>query len=158
MSNMELIRVGDRTPPSGFVADLKAFDPDLKIRWSNQDEAWVVYQTVKRNRHCGEWNGSSLYELRDYDAPVLWVRDLNEPDRRVLAQLYSKRAIDAEQRKARMAKRVEKLKKDQDKATYDKFAPSREGLERGAYELRKRGVAGTVAPFYAPKGGWKKEG
>ena len=58
MAKIKMGRVGDRTPPPGFVADLKAFDPDLKIKWSNQDEAWIVFQSVKRNRHCGEWNGS----------------------------------------------------------------------------------------------------
>ena len=158
MPELELVRVGDRTPPSGFVADLKAFDPDLKIRWDNRDEAWVVFQTVKRNRYCGQWNGSSLFELADYDAPVLFVRDMHEPDRRVLAQLYKQRALDDEQRKQRLARRMQQQQQAEDKKAYEKFAPAREGLERGAHELRKRGVAGTMSPFYAPKGGWTKEG
>tara|TARA_Y100001973_G_C5160470_1_gene313230 strand:- start:556 stop:1032 length:477 start_codon:yes stop_codon:yes gene_type:complete len=158
MAKIKMGRVGDRTPPPGFVADLKAFDPDLKIKWSNQDEAWIVFQSVKRNRHCGEWNGSSLYEVASYDAPVLWVNDMREPDRRVLAQLYKQRALDEEQRKERLARRVQKQKEEQDKKLDTKFASAKEGIERGAYELRKRGVAGTVAPFYAPKGGWTKEG
>jgi len=154
MPEMELVRVGDRTPPSGFVADLKAFDPDLSIKWCNQDEAWIVYQSVKRNRHCGEWNGSSLYEVANYEAPVLWVNDMREPDRRVLAQLYNQRALDDKQRKERLAKRVQKQKDEQNKKLDAKFADAKSGIERGAYELRKRGVAGTIAPFYAPSGGW----
>jgi len=141
-------------PPSGFVADLKAFDPDLKIKWCNQDEAWIVYQSVKRNRHCGDWNGSSLYEVAKYDAPVLWVQDMKEPDRRVLAQLYKQRALDNEQRKERLARRVQAQKVEQEKQLDVKFAGAKEGIERDAYELRKRGVAGTIAPFYAPSGGW----
>jgi hypothetical protein len=154
MPELELLRVGDRTPPSGFVADLKAFDPDLKIKWCNQDEAWIVYQSVKRNRHCGDWNGSSLYEVAKYDAPVLWVQDMKEPDRRVLAQLYKQRALDNEQRKERLARRVQAQKVEQEKQLDVKFAGAKEGIERDAYELRKRGVAGTIAPFYAPSGGW----
>jgi hypothetical protein len=150
---MELIRVGDRTPSPGFVADLKAFDPDLKIKWSNPDQAWVVYQTVRRNRNCGEWNESSLFEVRNYDAPVLWLHGMREPDRRVLAKLYEKRALDKAERMQRAKRRVEALKKAENDKLEAKLAPAKEGMMRGAWEMRKSGVAGSIAPVYTPSGG-----
>ena len=153
MPEIELIRVGDRTPPPGFVADLTAFDPDLCIKWSNQDQRWVVFQKVRRNRHCGAWEGQNIYEIKDYDAPVLWIDGMKEPDRRVIEQLFSKRARDRAERLDRLRRKGEAMKKAKDAELSKKFAGSREGSERGAYELRKRGVAGTMAPFYASSGG-----
>ena len=67
MAKIKMGRVGDRTPPPGFLSDLKAFDPDLRIRWSVPDQCWVVYQQVKRKELVGEYQGAMLSQVKMVD-------------------------------------------------------------------------------------------
>tara|TARA_R100001086_G_scaffold51514_2_gene22944 strand:- start:5049 stop:5492 length:444 start_codon:yes stop_codon:yes gene_type:complete len=142
MAKIKMGRVGDRTPPPGFLSDLKAFDPDLRIRWSVPDQCWVVYQQVKRKELVGEYQGAMLSQVKMVDEPVLWVSDFTgEPDRRILEQLFKKRALDRKERLARAKRRAlekKKAKQDETAKKIDTVAPN---IERGFHEIRK-----TVSP------------
>ena len=142
MARIKMGRVGDRTPPPGFLSDLKAFDPDLRIRWSAADQCWVVYQCVKRREIVGEWKGSMLSEVRTVDQPVLWVSDFTgEPDRRILEQLYTKRAQGRKERLERAKRRALEKKKAKEAETARKIEAVGPALEQGHHEIRK-----TVSP------------
>jgi|TARA_Y100000052_G_C2935875_1_gene77362 hypothetical protein len=138
MPKITMGRVGDRTPPSGFLSDLKAFDPDLRIRWDVRDQCWIVFQQVKRSVYCGEYQGARLYDVKLVDEPVLWVSDFTgEPDRRILEQLYKKRARDRTERLARAKMRAQaqaRAKKEETAKKIDSVAPK---LEEGYHNIRK---------------------
>lgn len=142
MRKLKMGRVGDRTPPSGFLADLKSFDPDLRIRWDVKDQCWIVFQQVKRRVFVGEYQGARLYDVKMVDEPVLWVSDFTgEPDRRILEQLYSKRARDKHERLARAKARAEMKRKERQDATAKKIDTVAPKLEEGYHNIRK-----TISP------------
>lgn len=78
------------TPPAAFVKKLRAYDPDLRLRWSPTRECWLIERQIRRSR-C--WYGG---ESRDPDVKQRYLdgyihvgdvppRSLNE---RVLLTLW----------------------------------------------------------------------
>jgi len=153
LADLEVGRVGDRVPPPGFVADLKSFDPSLRIVWDRNEQCWTVVQRVRRSRVVGEMDDGVIREIHDVDRPVLYLSDLTaDPDRRILAQLFKQRLAGKKQRLERAKRRVSEAKQAQEKERSERFEPARKKLEDAAYDLRKNGFGGTVAPVYVPSG------
>ena len=40
-----------KTPPSGFVKDLRAYDPRLRVRWGQASNMWVIEYHLRDPRH-----------------------------------------------------------------------------------------------------------
>ena len=143
--------VGDRVPPSGFVKDLQAFDPDLNVKWSRPEQCWVITQEVRRVRYVGEMDGVHLSETRTEEQPVLFALDCQrEPDNRLLGQLFSQRVRDRQERFARARRTALKNKRAKDEQSYNKTEAAREGMAEGYSALRRQGFAGSVAPVAVP--------
>jgi hypothetical protein len=45
--------------PLWFLRELKAFDPDLRLRWSEQRAMWQLERKVRRGQHPGTFRSDS---------------------------------------------------------------------------------------------------
>jgi hypothetical protein len=147
-------RVGEASVPAGLEADLRAFDPDLRLRWDARDQRWTVVQITRRCRNVGAWRGAELTEVRDVEIVVLALDEGKAPDRRILPHLYDRRGFDRKMRQARILRDLKRQKASKDHRLREAFEPAKENMARGAHELRKKGFGGVSPPFMAPSGGW----
>jgi len=144
-------RVGELSPPPGLVADLKSFDPDLRLVWRAKDQCWTVVQTVRRSRSVGEWGDGVLTEFYEVDRPVLYLTEHEgEPDRRIFPALRRQRAMDRRQRLERAARRAREEKEAKAKRTKEALEPMKERMESAYYGLRSQGFADSVRPSFVP--------
>lgn len=92
-----------RTPPKGFVKKLKSFDKDLRVRWSEEKNKWIIerktpkiglYPPVKWYQLSdGTWTYKILPEKSDlyiqYHDGYAGILYANELDNRIFESLYN---------------------------------------------------------------------
>jgi hypothetical protein len=59
--------------PTWFLRELKAFDPDLRLRWSPRLELWQIERQVKRSVHPGTIRNDGWHDdyIRASDGYIL---------------------------------------------------------------------------------------
>ena len=58
------------TPPEGFVKDLRAYDPALRVRWGEASKTWIIERFIREHRH------PQLYaEMPPRFSRVPWLAD-----------------------------------------------------------------------------------
>ena len=124
LTDLKVGRVGDCVPPPGLVADLKSFDPSLRMLWNRDEQCWTVVQRVRRSRVVGEMDDGAIREVHDVDRPVLYLSDLTgDPDRRIIAQLFRQRLAGKKQRLERAKRRISEAKRPRRKSAASGLSP-----------------------------------
>lgn len=146
-------RVGGLRPPDNIARSLREFDPDLSLRWSFDDQCWIVVQKTRRKHHVGKLRGSDFFEIRDVDVPVLYLNDWYELDHRIIDELQKRSFQTRKERLEYRRRQMAEEKRGRQAAVKEKYEPARERIYDACSELRSRGFAGS-SPSVAPKGGW----
>jgi hypothetical protein len=83
------------TPPIGFVADLKSYDPDLRVRWSDRGDCWLIERKITKARWIDpdavlvkDWKDYEEYKAAREGYILLMDVDRDCLDRRVFYTLW----------------------------------------------------------------------